>query len=81
VGFESTIPVNKRAKAFHALDRGATVIGMHVCKYVYTVYEVQSGRPWVVIPMVRDIKLRLANAIELAVRLGIVSDIQEGQHL
>jgi hypothetical protein len=27
VGFEPTIPAFKRAKAFHALDREATVIG------------------------------------------------------
>jgi hypothetical protein len=27
VGFESTIPVFKRAKTVHALDRAATVIG------------------------------------------------------
>jgi hypothetical protein len=30
VGFESTIPVFERAKAFHALDRAATVIGIAV---------------------------------------------------
>jgi hypothetical protein len=28
VGFELTIPVFERAKTFHALDRGTTVIGM-----------------------------------------------------
>jgi shikimate 5-dehydrogenase len=27
VGFEPTIPVFKRAKTFHALDRAATVTG------------------------------------------------------
>jgi hypothetical protein len=27
VGFQPTIPVSKRAKTVHALDRGATVIG------------------------------------------------------
>jgi hypothetical protein len=27
VGFETTIPVFKRAKIFHALDRGAAMIG------------------------------------------------------
>jgi hypothetical protein len=31
VGFESTIPVFKRAKTFHALDCEATVIGGNLC--------------------------------------------------
>jgi hypothetical protein len=30
VGFEPTIPVFKRAKTVHALDRAATVIGLHL---------------------------------------------------
>jgi hypothetical protein len=30
VGFEPTIPVFKRAKTVHALDRAVTVIGSHV---------------------------------------------------
>jgi hypothetical protein len=33
-GFEPTIPVFKRAKTFHALDRAATVTGMY---HVYSV--------------------------------------------
>jgi hypothetical protein len=36
VGFETTIPVFKRTKTVHALDRAATVIGtcMITCKYI-----------------------------------------------
>jgi hypothetical protein len=30
VGFEPTIPVFERAKAFHALDRAATVTGLYL---------------------------------------------------
>jgi hypothetical protein len=30
-GFEPTMPVFKRAKIFHALDRAATVTGVNVC--------------------------------------------------
>jgi hypothetical protein len=29
VGLEPTIPVSKRAKTVHALDRSATVTGIH----------------------------------------------------
>jgi type IV secretory pathway VirB3-like protein len=35
VEFEPTIPVLERAKAVHALDRAATVIGVHVdCRLI-----------------------------------------------
>jgi hypothetical protein len=30
VGFETTIPVFEQAKTVHALDRAATVIGLHI---------------------------------------------------
>jgi hypothetical protein len=38
VGFEPTIPVFKRAKTLHALDRAATVIGA-LYIYIYTCYK------------------------------------------
>jgi hypothetical protein len=43
VGFEPTIPIFKRAKTLHALDREATVIGnnlhSHPNIYIYMVLE------------------------------------------
>jgi hypothetical protein len=45
-GFEPSIPVFEQAKAFHTLDRAATVIGRsvnyaYVCVYIYIyVYRV-----------------------------------------
>jgi hypothetical protein len=36
MGFEPTIPVLKRAKAVHDLDRAATVIGIFVCTKMKT---------------------------------------------
>jgi hypothetical protein len=41
-GFEPTIPVFKRAKTFHALDRAATVTGRgfaYCCPIIYFKFE------------------------------------------
>jgi hypothetical protein len=41
VGFEPPIPVLKRAKAFHALDRAATVIGSEgLCQWLIHYFEI-----------------------------------------